>query len=329
MILAARQYLHGEEVLAALVTFDAGRLPLILSLTAAYLALKGLRFVVLMRPVTRLRDSVVFRAFVAGQAAALLPGGVAARAGMLAQAGEALGHTVAPVALSSILDQVIFLLGAGLAAFDWPAARVPAALVVGAALAVGGLLLVGGVRHALDRFLGHAANRLALTGPWSDFRGSLPRILTWPRLALALALTAVPFFLRVVTLALCLDGVGFSQPYALLFLAYTLPTMLGRLAPMPGGVGVTEAGMVGFLVAVSGMPADAAAAAVAVFRVTTVFFEALLGAIVYFLAWRGEGERPSSGRRQPRASRWKVTSRGRENFPGPPRRRTFGSESSP
>src|SRR5215208_3412944 len=82
-------------------------------------------------------------------------------------------------------------------------------------------------------------------------------------------------------------GAGARVPYATLLLAFTLPTMLGRISAMPGGVGVTEAGMVGILDAAPGVTVSQAAAAAVIFRVGTVLFAALLGAVVYFFGWRG------------------------------------------
>lgn len=298
--LAAKKYLHGEEVLAALASFDTALLPLLAFLPVLYLVLKGLRFVLMMRPVTQLRDSVIFRAFLAGQAATLVPGGVAARAGLLTQAGEPLGRTVAPVALSSVLDQVMFVLGAVLAALAFPAARQPTAITVAVVLGLAALLLNRRVRTWLMGMAERGARRLGLTAPWNDFRESLPAVVTVPRMAQALALTALAFFLKIVIFAVSMDGVGHSLPYAVLFLAYILPTMLGRIAPTPGGVGLTEAGMVGLMAATSPVPLEVAAAGVAIFRVATVLYEAVLGAFVYFLAWKGEGERPTALRRRAR-----------------------------
>jgi hypothetical protein len=39
---------------------------------------------------------------------------------------------------------------------------------------------------------------------------------------------------------------------------------------------------------------DTGLAATAIFRIATVFFQALLGALVYFFAWRGEKEKVST-----------------------------------
>ena len=73
--------------------------------------------------------------------------------------------------------------------------------------------------------------------------------------------------------------------------------MLGRIVPIPAGLGVTEATMVGFLTAVSTVDAAAAVAAVAIFRIAAIFIPILIGALVYFFWWRGEEELTRSKRK--------------------------------
>jgi uncharacterized protein (TIRG00374 family) len=109
----------------------------------------------------------------------------------------------------------------------------------------------------------------------------------------ALAITVAAFLVEVIVLDLSLRGFGFHVPYATLFFAYILPQMLGRMSALPAGVGVTEASMVGFLASSAGVDPDTGLAAAAIFRLATVFFQALLGALVYFFAWRGEEEKTS------------------------------------
>ncbi|MEZ4617558.1 MAG: hypothetical protein R2867_18875 [Caldilineaceae bacterium] len=67
--------------------------------------------------------------------------------------------------------------------------------------------------------------------------------------------------------------------------------MLGRLAPVPGGIGVTEASMVGVLVSVAAMSSHTATAVVIIYRIATILFQALFGALVYFFVWRGSAEK--------------------------------------
>jgi uncharacterized membrane protein YbhN (UPF0104 family) len=108
----------------------------------------------------------------------------------------------------------------------------------------------------------------------------------------------------VPILDLSLRGVGVTVSYPILFLAYIVPMLTSILIPVPGGVGVIEAGMVGLLVSTTGISGSVALAAVAIFRVTTTFWQALMGTFVYIFAWRGEEEQtlipqPVSARSHP------------------------------
>ena len=306
--LAAARYLNGEEVLTALGNFDYVYAPFALLLSATYLGLKSWRFVLLMRPLSKVAANPIFRGYVAGQAATLLPGGVAARAGLMRQLGIPLAVSSAPVLFSSLLDQVVFILCSLVAALWFEAARTPALILVGVLAVLVLVFLVPASRRGLARVAGWLAERFGVRAHWQNFLTAVGELATWRVMGLTLLVTVLAFALKVVTLDLCLRGVGAALPYPTLFLAYILPTMLGRLSALPaGGIGVTEAGMVGFLASTSGLDPDTATAAVAVFRIATVLFAALLGALVYSFAWRGENEpqaqplseadAPASGRR--------------------------------
>jgi hypothetical protein len=64
---AARKYLSGEAVAAALATFTWLYAPLILGITVVYLCLKGARFVVFLSPLVDYGRWAVLRAYLAGQ----------------------------------------------------------------------------------------------------------------------------------------------------------------------------------------------------------------------------------------------------------------------
>jgi uncharacterized membrane protein YbhN (UPF0104 family) len=78
--------------------------------------------------------------------------------------------------------------------------------------------------------------------------------------------------------------------YPTLFLAFVIPTILARTVPIPGGVGVAEASMVGFLVSASELGPNTAAVVAIIYRIALIAFPALVGGLVYLLAWRGEEE---------------------------------------
>ncbi|CAN5877089.1 hypothetical protein BH24DEI2_BH24DEI2_01560 [soil metagenome] len=289
--LAAAKYLNGAEVLDALRSFNYLYAPFVLLLAAVYLGLKSWRFVLLMRPLSTVAAGPIFRGYAAGQAATLVPGGVAARAGLMRQLGIPVAVSSAPVLFSSLLDQVVFIGCSIIAALWFEAARTPALILVGVLAVLALVFIVPASRRGLARGAGWLAERFKVRAGWQNFLVAVNELATWRVMGSTLAVTVFAFALKVITLDLCLRGVGAALPYPTLFLAYILPTMLGRLSALPaGGIGVTEAGMVGFLASTSNLDPDTATAAVALFRIATVLFEALLGALVYSFAWRGEAE---------------------------------------
>jgi uncharacterized protein (TIRG00374 family) len=165
-------------------------------------------------------------------------------------------------------------------------------LVVIAALGIVALLFMfQPARSWLAARAEQLARRFNFEEQWERFLNAIPQVFAHRIVLGCLALTIVAFAINIVILDLTMRGVDLSIPYPTLFLAYILPTMLGRLLPIPGGgVGVTEAGMVGFLTATAQINTDVAVAAVAIYRIVTIVFPALLGALVYFLFWRGEEE---------------------------------------
>jgi uncharacterized protein (TIRG00374 family) len=290
VVLAAAKYLNGEEVLNALRSFDYIYAPIILLISAGYIILKGVRFVVLMRPLTDLPWGTLVRGYVAGTAATLVPGGVAARAGLMRQAGVAIGEGSAPVLFSSVLDQAAFVLCSLVAALWFEAARVPVLILLGILVGSGIVFAIPAARNLLSRAAERLARRFKVLDHWRDFLDAVKEMVTWRTMLVTMVITLLGVGMQIVMLDLSLRALGLEVPYPTLFLAYILPAMLGRLSALPAGVGLTEAGMVGFLASTSGIDPDTAAAAAAIFRVGTVFFQALLGGLVYLFGWKGEAE---------------------------------------
>ena len=291
LIIAAVKYINGEEVLQALKSYNYAYVPVLLVLSALYLALKAWRFVQLMRPVSDRNGNVMFRGYVAGTAATLVPGGVAARAGLMNQAGVSVAKSGVPVALSSVLDQVGFIGGALFAALWFENLRVPLMILMGVLLVLGIIFAFPAPRHWLDNVTTAVAKRFHVAEQWKNFLRNGRAIINTRTIVITLAITIVGLLVQVIILDFSLRGFGFNVSYAMLFFAYIVPTMLGRLSALPAGVGVTEASMVGFLSSSAGVDPDTGLAATAIFRIATVFFQALLGALVYFFAWRGEKEK--------------------------------------
>ena len=290
LVIAGFKYLNGEDIYSAIRSFNYVYLPFMLLVAALYFVLKAWRFYVLMRPFANVKAGTIMRAYAAGQAATLVPGGIAARVGLLKQADVPVEDSSVPVAFSSVADQVVFVVGALVAAVFFPPARVPAYVILGVLGVAGVLLLIPVVRSGLVRFALWVAGKFGAEDAWQGFLGNVSDVLTVRTVVWTLGLTVVSVLLEVITLDLTIRGSGESVSYATLALAYVLPTMLGRLSGLPAGLGVTEAGMLGFLTGFSGLSVGVATAATIIFRIVTAFFRALLGAVVYAFAWSGDRE---------------------------------------
>ena len=279
---AARRYLSGEAFLRALGAFNWTLAPSILALTVVYVLLKGWRFKIFLAPLSELGRWTILRVYLAGQAATLLPAGGAARVAVLGEVGVPLPKAGAAVLFASLTDQLVLIAGVVLCALWFEEARGPALIALFVLAGVGGLLAIKAVR---TRLLGAATwliKKVHLEDKWRNFREALNEGITPGVVLRGLSFTAAAFALMPFALYLALKGLSLEVPPATLLLAFVLPTLLGRLSSLPAGLGVTEASMVGILSAVPDVDENVAAAAVAVFRVGTVFFAALFGGAFYF-----------------------------------------------
>lgn len=291
VVWAAVKYVNGEEVIAALRRFDYGLAPLMLVLALATLFLKATRFLFLLRPFAPdLPLLTIVKAYVAGQGATVLPGGVAARAGILKQIGVPISEGSIPVLSNSLFDQLFFVSLGLISALWYPQARLPGLIILATLGFIALLLLLEPTRRRIAQLGAKLAERFNVGDQWRNFLNCVPLILDTKILVVGLITTALAFALFIVVLRLALQGLGITASYPALALAYILPTMLGRLVPIPAGLGVTEATMVGFLASAAGIATDEAVAGVAIFRIASIFIPILFGAVVYFFLWRGERE---------------------------------------
>ncbi|MCA9876094.1 MAG: flippase-like domain-containing protein [Anaerolineales bacterium] len=296
MGIAAVKYLNGEEVVQAFATFNFRLAPFILLLSLFFLLLKGVRFALLMEPFRGdLPWVTTFKAYVAGQAATLLPGGIAARAGLMKQVNVPVAKSSVAIAFSSMIDQLYFVLGSLTAVLWFEAARTAALAALGVVTAVTLILIIPASRRQLLRAADWLAEKFHIQDKWHTFVQAVPQVFTWRIMGFSLAITLLAFAAEVIALDLATRGVGLQLSYPTVLLGFFLPTMLGRILPVPGGVGVTEVSMVGFLAATSDADPNQLAAAVAIFRVGAIFFQALVGAVVYFTLWKGKEEAADRG----------------------------------
>ncbi|MFU8771867.1 MAG: lysylphosphatidylglycerol synthase transmembrane domain-containing protein [Anaerolineales bacterium] len=291
VLFAAFNYLDWDEVVFALGLFDLAYLVPILIISAAYVFLKGWRFIYLMRPVTDIPADVIFRGFVAGAAVTILPAGVAARVGLMGQAGVPITKSTGPVILSSLLDQIAFVLGAIISAIWFQPARLPAFILTGVILLIALAYSLQPLRKWFSKLIRWILNQVNLQSQANQFKRAWQLVAAPRVLMITFGMTLVCVLMQVVMLDLSLRGLGLVLPYPILFLAYILPAIIGRNSVIPGGFGITEAGMVGFLTLVANVDLNLGAAGVAIFRASTVIFQVFIGAVFYTFAWHGEVER--------------------------------------
>jgi uncharacterized protein (TIRG00374 family) len=82
--------------------------------------------------------------------------------------------------------------------------------------------------------------------------------------------------LFAVTLGACVRGFGYSVPLSALILVNTVVTLFAGLLPVPGGVGVTEAGLSLGLTRV-GIPSETAFAIALTYRFVTFYLPPIWG----------------------------------------------------
>lgn len=116
-----------------------------------------------------------------------------------------------------------------------------------------------------------------------------------------LAATAVAQSVGAVILLVALRGLGVGDELGVIEFArvYFVVTLLSSFVPVPGGVGVVEAGLTGALVA-AGVDAPLALAGVLVYRLLTYVTPIALGAALY-VTWRLDVARRHRG--DPRRTR--------------------------
>jgi len=280
---AVFKYLDAGAFWKTLQGFDPSCLPALLVSALLYLGFKAVRYCYLQARTNPTAPGIVLRAYQAGQAGCVLPGGIALRAGLLKEAGISLPESGPPIAISGLADWAAMLLCSLLAALWFPAARAPTLLLLGVLAGCGLLLAWAPARSRLLGWTEALMERLRLGAGWRDCLGALGRLLGARVLLVSLLLSLASVAAGAWTLDVSLRSVGGEVSLLTALFASALPTLLGRVSALPAGFGVTEAGIAGILHASPGVSLDQAAAAVTVFRLATVLLDAALGAVVYVL----------------------------------------------
>jgi len=160
--------------------------------------------------------------------------------------------------------------------------RLPLLACAGVVLAAGAAVLIAapGRARTLSRCLGRhhrrwpATARIAASAAGlSGQRAGIP----WA--AAVLAATATGLAADAGVLTACFGLAGLPIPWRGLLFAYAAGQLVGRLVPLPGGLGGMEGGVLGALT-LTGTPAAAAAAAIIIYRVAGYWVLGAAGATV-------------------------------------------------
>ncbi len=157
----------------------------------------------------------------------------------------------------------------GSSGFDWGALLTAVLLV---AVAIGIALLMPKFRAKLQGFW------KTVRAKWEDAKEAL-RVLRHPKkVLLLLGGNLIAQVILAIILGVCLHAFGYSASLAELVLINTFVSLFAGFMPVPGGVGVAEAGYTAGLIAI-GIPEGAATATALAFRLVTFYLPPLWGVL--------------------------------------------------
>ncbi len=302
--LVVREHSIWHQVLTVIDHFNPARLPW-LALAVATEVLSFVCYALVQRNLLAeggadlsLKDMLQL-AIAATGLTNLVPGGTAPASGWLVAQYRKRGIPM-PLALWAVMAGgfaaavsvlALTLLGAAIAGLMpiWAIAVCAAALIGGAAATLGGFRQL----QALRRWSGqHGANRIgrllksaaSRVGDASTFRAP-------PGLgARVLGLSLGNWSLDVGCLIAAFALLGLPVPWRTVLFAYAVAQVAGSLAPVPGGIGFVEGGMVGAF-ALAGAPVGGAVLATVVYRIITTVGIAGLGSVMLVHLSRQKGTR--------------------------------------
>jgi len=179
---------------------------------------------------------------------------------------------------SWVAKTVLFLLSIGFAAGDFHIATSGGGhqdlvwIVIGVIVLAGVLAAVAALIPRIRRLVSQKV-RPHLVTIWNDLKA----IATQPRkIVYVLAGSTASQLFIALCLGASLHAVGQHVSLATLIVVLTLASIIGGAAPVPGGVGVIEVGLVGGLTA-AGIPQSAAVAAALIERAVTAYLPLIWG----------------------------------------------------
>jgi uncharacterized membrane protein YbhN (UPF0104 family) len=222
-----------------------------------------------------------------------LIGGTLANTALVIRFFQRQGQTVAVAASSGILNSlaggmvqvILVVIGLIFTASDFTAPSDSGLIrLVGLLFIVGALLLI--VLLVIPKLRRRA--RAVLQPQWESARDNLRGILSTPRKAVMLfGGNLVSQILFALVIEAALHAYGSSLPLLQLILINSLASVVGGMAPVPGGMGVIEAGLIGGMTA-AGVPQEVAVATTFTARACTAYLPPIWG--WFALQWLRKNE---------------------------------------
>ena len=239
LVVTGFKFLDAREVGAIMSRLRLWTVPILLGLPLGFLWLKSLRFVDLFqitgRPVVEPSARWLARlSYISAQLATLLPGGYVARVGLMESSLKMGTRAVLPTLVEKILDLTLLGLLGLMTCLLFPETEQYAAIFL-ALVSVTALLGASEtVRHRLQKSVTWVVSKVAhKTLVRAAFNGRFPH----RRLAAKFVLQTLGVLaIELTTLWMSFYALGVPAPLLVVVLGYAVADLIGRVAPLPGGL---------------------------------------------------------------------------------------------
>lgn len=287
LVVAGYKFLDAKEVATILARLELWTVPFLFALPVIYLWLKSTRYAdlfgfsgITFNSADRRMTEV---SYASAQMATLIPGGYVARIGLM-ESSLGLGtKAVIPTLLEKFFD-ITLLMVVGLYACSYiPGTGHLAGGLVGVLALIAFVSSSKTVRGALGEKVIRLLSKL---GAERLVRAALEGENPGRAVGLKIvAQTVAVLVSEIAILWIAFQALDLTVSPVALVLAYAVADVVGRIAPTPGGVGLTELGMVALLHNVDGMDINHAAASTFLFRILIYLLPALVGGLSYLFVW--------------------------------------------
>lgn len=279
-----------EALSSALAVYPLGWLAAAFALAAGNYALRIVRWELYLRALdVRVPLGESSLVFLSGFLMSVTPGkvGEVFKSLLLFQSrGVPIAKTAPVVIAERLTDVAALVLLIALGSLSFPDGIWIAAIGAAAVASLVTLVLWRRLAHGVLAWVGRT--RLgARFAPRLELAYESLRVLSRPRLfAAATAVGVLAWGLECLSLHVILLGFGDAPALLESTFAYSASTMIGAVAMLPGGLGLTEASMTGLLLALrDGLPRTTASGATILTRLATLWFAVALGGAA-FAFWR-------------------------------------------